>query len=186
MAAFTFLLAHKIYLESAPAVVQSFQFSTALCLLIYLALFIFIVRGYYVIVVTCRAEMAVIFRPTIVDCISLAYIKVIYYMYHIYNVNRNLYLLSEINPRLNGWFQTRPTTVSLSSLTDNTLSHKGSPLNINLINIIIIDYNKKLIIHSLKSPFPSSGIIEKHPIRLRFTCNCIRFVGPFGQMPFIE
>ena len=166
MAAFTFLLAHKIYLESAPAVVQSFQFSTTLCLLIYKALCIFIVRGYCVIVLTFRAEMAIMFFPTFFDCMSLAYIKLIYTTCIIYNVNRNLYLLSNINPRLNGWLQTRPTTVSLSSLTDNTLSHKGSPLNINLINIIIIDYNKRLIIHSLKSPFPSSGIIENTPLDL--------------------
>ena len=53
-----------------------------------------------------------------------------------------MYLLFKINLGLNGWFQTRPTTVSLSSLTDSTLSRKCSPLNINLMNIHIINYYK--------------------------------------------
>ena len=57
MAAFTFLVAQTIYLESAPAVVQSVQFSTTFVSFNISGAFIFTVTGYCVIVVTFRAEM---------------------------------------------------------------------------------------------------------------------------------
>ena len=63
-----------------------------------------------------------------------------------------MYLLSKINLRLDGWFQTRPTTVSLSSLTDNTLNHKCSSLKLNLINIINRHYEKLFNNSFLKKP----------------------------------
>ena len=39
----------------------------------------------------------------------------------------------------------------------------------------------------LKKPlFLSSCVIDNNPIKLRYKCNCIRFVGPFGHMPFFK